>query len=200
MIADCRFIAEGLIPLSGSANGHYFELRARDWIADLLIALVERDGGVGFPSIMRVINAIEASPEAWGAVLEAMLASPHDSVRRTAAEMLAKQQDSQKEFGAIMGSIYAALGFLNDPVLLEALDNPDFSLSALCSGDPVAKVFLNIPAEYLGIWSPLVRVFFTVTMLYKGRRPDAPRRRCRHEPTRYSRAAAAAAPATSSTR
>jgi type IV secretion system protein VirD4 len=104
-----------------------------------------------------------------------MLASPHTHVRRTAGEMLTKQQDSPREFGSIMGTIYGALGFLDDPALVASLENPDFSLSALTDPQRPAKVFLNIPAEYLSMWAPLIRLFFTVTMLYKSRAPSAPR-------------------------
>ncbi len=36
-------------------------------------------------------------------------------------------------------------------------------------------MFINVPHEYVGIWSPLLRCFFTSAMLYKSRKPDAPR-------------------------
>jgi len=173
--ADCDFIAEGLIPFTGSSSGKYFELRARDWIRNIMLSCVETCGRVSFPDLYRIINMIEADPQGWAVILEAMLASKEESVRRCAAEMLAKQQDSPKEFGAIMGEIYAYLGFLNNPALLAALDGSDFSLDALCSPARTSKIFLNVPAEYLSIWSPILRVFFTVAMLYKSRAPHARR-------------------------
>ena len=173
--SDAQFIAEGLIPLSGSGNGKYFELRAREWVQSILIYRVERFGGVSFPDLYRVINVIESNPQLWADELEGMLASSHFSVRRCAAEMLAKQQDSGREFGAIIGEVYAYLNFLSDPVLRSSLEGAGFSLSALCDPARVSKVFLNVPAEYLSIWSPLLRVFFTVAGLYKGRNPQARR-------------------------
>ncbi|MEW5421945.1 type IV secretory system conjugative DNA transfer family protein [Amorphus sp. 3PC139-8] len=173
--SDCKFIAESLIPLSGSANGHYFELRAREWLEALLKHHVERHGRITLPDLARLIDTIEANPQAWADQLSAMLASAHDSVRRAAGEMLVKQQDSPKEFGAILGEIYAHTSFLSDPVLLPALDGGDFSLSVLTDPAHAVKVFFNVPAEYLGLWSPLIRLFFTVTMLYKSRAPDRPR-------------------------
>ena len=172
--ADCKFIAEGLIPLSGG-NGRYFELRAREWLENILKAQIEQNRRTSLPALYRIINAIESDRHAWADMLEAMLKSDFDSVRRTASEMLTKQQETPKEFGSIMGEIYAHMNFLDDPVLLSALEDPDFSLSALSDRSRACKVFLNIPAEYLSIWSPLVRLFFTVTVLYKSRAPDAPR-------------------------
>ncbi len=173
--ADCKFIAEGLIPLSGEGNGKYFELRAREWLENIVKSLALQFGQVSLPMLYRVINTVEADKKRWADQLEAMLGSPFEGVRRSAGEMLVKQQDAPKEFGAILGEIYAHLNFLDDPVLLASLEQPEFSIEALCNRNKACKVFLNIPAEYLSIWSPLVRLFFTVTMLYKSRVPDAPR-------------------------
>lgn len=171
--SDCKFIAEGLIALS-DGTGRYFEQRARSWIEAIKKSRVELNGRTSLPDLYRTINVIESDASAWAAHLETMLASRFEDVRRTAGEMLAKQQDAPREFGAIMGEIYACLSFLDDPVLLAALEEPDFSLEALCDPHQPAKAFLNIPAECLSVWSPLVRLFFTVTMLYKARRPDGP--------------------------
>jgi type IV secretion system protein VirD4 len=87
--------------------------------------------------------------------------------------MLAKQQDSPREFGSIMGEIYGGLSFLDDPVLQKALGYSDFSLSALIDPCRVCKIFLIVPAEYLKIFAPVLRLFFTVTMILKGRAPSA---------------------------
>ncbi len=173
--ADCKFIAEGLIPLSGSGGGKYFELRAREWVENLLKSVAEQAGHVSLSMLYRVINTVEADRARWADQLEAMLNSKFEGVRRCAGEMLVKQQEAPKEFGSIMGEIYAYLGFMDDPVLLASLENPEFSLSTLCDPRRACKVFLNVPAEYLSIWSPLIRLFFTVTMLYKTRAPEAPR-------------------------
>lgn len=173
--ADCKFIAEGLIPLSGSANGQYFEVRAREWLEALIKARIEKIGGVTLPDLYRTLNIIDARPHEWAEELKLMLNSRFEGVRRVAGEMLVKQQDSPKEFGGVMGELYAHLSFLDDPALLDALSFSEVSLEALCHETQPAKLFLNIPAEYLTLWSPVIRLFFTVTMLYKGRRPDAPR-------------------------
>jgi type IV secretion system protein VirD4 len=173
--ADCKFIAESLIPLSGSSNSQYFELRAREWLESLLKSLIETRGRVSLPALWRTIGLIETDPQAWADRLEAMLASSFDGVRRAGAEMLAKQQDSPKEFGGILGELYAHLSFLDDPGLLAYLEEGDFSLRTLIDAGRVTKIFLNIPAEYLSLWSPLIRLFFTVSILYKSRKPEAAR-------------------------
>jgi type IV secretion system protein VirD4 len=173
--ADCKMIAESLVPFTGSDNGKYFEQRARDWIEAFLKHLVEQHGKVSFPLLYWLMNMIEGDTDSWASQLEAMLQSKFDPVRRTAGEMLAKQQEAQKEFSAIMGTIYAALGFLDDPILLAMLDAPDFSFADLSDRAKPATFFLNVPIEYISTWSPLLHCFFTVAMLYKSRAPDAPR-------------------------
>ncbi|MEM9030494.1 MAG: type IV secretory system conjugative DNA transfer family protein, partial [Pseudomonadota bacterium] len=135
---------------------------------------VEVAGRADLPTLSLMINAIEADPDTWAKILNHMAVSKFDDVRRVAGEMLTKQTDSPREFGSIMGTIYAALGFLDDPHLRDALEDPDVSLADFSDPGQCRKLFLNIPAEYLGQWAPLIRLFFTVAMLYKGRRPSGP--------------------------
>lgn len=173
--ADCKFIAESLIPLSGSSNGHYFELRAREWVENLLKALVEQNGSVSFPDLFRIVTLIETDRDRWLDFLGRMVESSIESVQRTAGEMSLKQCDSPKEFGSIIGELYAHLNFLDDPMLQASLENPNFSLSALCDPHRPATLFVNVPIEYVALWSAILRTIFTVAMLYKSRAPQAPR-------------------------
>ncbi|WP_193169962.1 type IV secretory system conjugative DNA transfer family protein [Nisaea nitritireducens] len=173
--ADATFILEALIAITGSDNGKFFEERARAWATAITIDETEAEGGISLPSLKRALDTIESDSNAWAARLERMLASRHANVRRTAAEMLTKQQDSPREFGSVMSTIYNGFSFLDDPVLMASLENPDFSLAELTNPTRSSKIFLNIPADFLMQWSPLVRLFFTVSMLYKSRTPSSPR-------------------------
>lgn len=175
--SDCKAAAESLIPLSGSSNGQYFEVAARGWLAATLKHGVERDGRMSLPALYRIINTIESDAQAWASVLEAMLNSRFMEVRRVAGEMLAKQQDAPKEFGAIMGELYTHLSFLDDPRLCDALSRSDIDLMRFADIGPHhgTKLFINVPAEYLSLWSPAIRLIFTVAMQIKSRAPSAPR-------------------------
>ncbi|WP_411820828.1 type IV secretory system conjugative DNA transfer family protein [Hyphococcus formosus] len=172
--ADCKFVAESLITTSGAANGRYFELRARDWGENFIKMLVEQDGEVTFPSLYRVVNCIESDTSRWADYLEKMLNSSMDSVRRAAGEMLTKQQQSEKEFGGIIGELYAHLNFLDDPMLQASLERPDASLADTCLPEQSTSWAINVPIEYVGLWAPVLRTMFTVQMLYKSRAPSAP--------------------------
>jgi type IV secretion system protein VirD4 len=171
--ADCKFIAESLIPSSGSANGQYFELRAREWLENIIKALVERDRHVSFVSLYSAINMIEGDHVGWADLLEFMLGSTLDSVRRTASEMLLKQQKSSEEFGTIIGEAYAHLNFLDDPMLQASLEAPEVSSKDVCASPYPTSIFINVPIEYVSLWAPLLRTMFTVQVLYKSRTPHA---------------------------
>ena len=173
--ADCKFIFEGLIPMPPGVSQPYFILRAREWVESIAKVCVEHWGYVSLPMLYQVINWIEGDGLKWADFLEVMLRSRFAEARRTASEMLTKQQDSQREFGSVMGEIYAYTSFLADPALSAALEGGDFSLKDLTRHNPITRIHLNVPAEYLGIWSPVIRIFFTVASLYKGRALEAPR-------------------------
>ena len=125
LFGDSQFISEGIIPLSGGSNGKYFEMRGQEWVKNVKINRVEKRGWISFPELHRIINLVEADPQGWADILEEMLNSRYEDVRRTAAEMLAKQQDAPKEFGAIMGEIYAHLNFYRTRCCAPRSKNPN---------------------------------------------------------------------------
>ncbi len=172
---NCKFISDGLIPVPPSAKEPYFGMRAREWVTCLIKDLVEHDGNASLPALYHTINLIEGDGDAWANRLERMLQSQFPDVRRCASEILNKQTDSPREFGSITGEIYAHTSFLADPALCAALEGGDFSLADLVRSDLTCRVHLNIPAEYMGIWSGVIKIFFIVAMLFKSRSPQARR-------------------------
>lgn len=170
---DIQIAAQDLIPLSGGGNSQFFELRARDWTSSLYKSRVEQDGFVSFPSFYRMVNKIEGDPNGWANELETMLTSRFEDVRRTASEMLVKQQEAPKEFGAILGEIYAHISFLSDPDLRASLEGGDLALSDLVGNDQTIRLHLMPPAEYIELWSPVIRTMFSRLMNLKARAPKA---------------------------
>lgn len=170
--ADVKLVVADLIPLSGSANGQYFELRAREWTEALIKHHALTHGGITLPALYDIINAIE-DPAAWADLGEAMVLSPFADVRRIALEMNGKRLDAPKEYGAIMGEIFKSVSFLSDPAIRDCLSGSDFSLEVLCQQDAI--VYNMIPAEYAGLLAPMQRAIIGAAMLYKQRHPGAPR-------------------------
>ena len=170
--ADVTLLVNDLIPLSGSSNAEYFELRARQWCESLVQDHARTFGTVTLPALYEMVNAIE-DPDGW-AVLEArMLRSDSSDVRRTAHEIRSKREDAAKEYSAIVGEMVKYLGFLGDPAIRETLSGSDFSLEVLCERD--CNVYTMIPAEYAAQLAPMLRAIIGAAMLYKQRHPAAPR-------------------------
>lgn len=124
-------------------------------------------------NLNRVLCAIDGNPETWFSVLESMGASRYEHVRSAAGEALYKMKEAPKEWSGIVGEARKSLSFLDIPALFDGLKKPDFSLSVLC--ERRCNVYLIIPPEYAGVLSPYIRLLCGVAMLYKQRRPDAPR-------------------------
>lgn len=170
--ADSKLLVSDLIPLSNSASGEYFELRARQWSEALVQDYVMRKGSITLPEFYELINAIE-DPREWQAIGESMLNSSSSEVRRTAIEMDTKREEAPKEYSAIFGEIIKSVAFLSDPLIRDTLSTSDFSLEVLCQRD--CNVYLMIPAEYVGQLAPFMRAVVGSAMLYKQRHPSAPR-------------------------
>jgi type IV secretion system protein VirD4 len=174
--ADCKEMATALVAPPGKGEDVYWSQRAVSWISDFLISIGLRDGRPSFPALYRLINMIIADPQGWADHAEFMLSlGDTDSVKRTAAEILWKQAESPREFGSLMGTICAAVAFLDDPVLLKALDREDFALGTVVSRTRTTKVFLVFPAELMGGLAPLIRAYFASLLLLKTRAPEAKR-------------------------
>ncbi len=170
--ADVKLLIADLVPLSGSANGEFFELRARQFCEAFLLMAVERGGGVTLPELYDLVNGVQ-DPRKWPLIGNAMLESAQPEVRRTAIEIDTKRDDAPKEFSAVMSEIVKSLSFLSDPAIRDALSASDFSLEVLCRQD--CAVFNIIPAEYAANLAPLNRLVMGAAMLYKFRNPAAPR-------------------------
>lgn len=172
LVPDAKMIAEMLVPPTGSKD-KYFEDKARLLLDALMVADAEMNGRASLRSLYKIVSAIDGDIEYWITFAERAYASSYEHVRRVVAELVRKLNDVPKEAGAIVGEATKALSFADDPAFLAGLQNPAFSLSVLC--ERLCNVYLNIPAEYVGIWSPYLRLLIGVAMLYKQRAPQAPR-------------------------
>jgi type IV secretion system protein VirD4 len=172
--ADCRMLAESLIPFSGGGESRYFEQRAREWVGAFLLFLTEWHGRVTLVELSDLLNMIEGDTEEWLKVLDVMTQSEHVNVRRASGEILAKQSESQREFGAILGTIYGCLSILDDPMLRASLRDPQYDFADFVA-EGNAYIFLTVPAEYVAMWSPILRCFFTAVMIHKARQQGSGR-------------------------
>ncbi|MCP5380310.1 MAG: type IV secretory system conjugative DNA transfer family protein [Sphingomonadaceae bacterium] len=174
--ADATLIAKALIVSKGTGESDtYFIPRAHQYLTEILKSATLRFGAPHFGLVYEIIASIESDHSAWADHIEFMLSAGDVSMRRAAGEMLTKQQDTPKEFGGIMGTIYGGLSCLDDPNVRAALSRSDFSFADFASGKTRGTLYLNPPAEFLPQLAPILRVIFEVAMILKNRAPDAPR-------------------------
>ncbi|WP_019962319.1 type IV secretory system conjugative DNA transfer family protein [Woodsholea maritima] len=172
---DTAMIFSTLIPIGPNTREPYFKQRVQQWCSALTLFEIHRKGFATLPGLYRQFQKIEGDPQAWADTLSGMLQSHEPDIRASAGEMLTKQQDAPREFGAITGEFQASMGFLNDPCLQTALEGEGFSVKALAHPLQTSRIFLNVPAEYIKLWAPVLRLFFALAMVYKRRAPLSPR-------------------------
>lgn len=167
-----KLLVADLIPLSGSSNAEYFELRAREWCEFLILWYVRKAGRITMPAFYELINMV-LNADSCTTILDEMKALPDADIRRAAHEMESKRDSAEREYSAIIGEILKSISFLSDPAAYETLSGEDFSMEALCKED--CNVYLIIPAEYLAQLAPMIRAIVGAAILYKFRHPQAER-------------------------
>ena len=172
--SDCDLIAEFLITSNGGENS-FFSERGQQWLSCLMEFVVRRDGNINFISLNQLTNAIEGNPNIWGEAIAMAELSPHEHIKSIIAEMYNKQQNSEREFGAVAGEIYKSLNFMNDSNIRECVSGHDFDLSVICDTYQKANISLVIPAENMGALSGFMRVIIGVLALQKSRNPHTPK-------------------------
>ena len=170
--ADVKLLVADLIPMPQGKDA-FWNLRAREWAEALVKNHVcnnsQRDA-ITLPAFYDAVNSL-TDENGLEHIVEQMLHSPFEDVRRTGAEILYKHDKVEKEFGGYLATMLSYIGFLSDPVTREALSASDFSLEALCKEDCTVAVIL--PAEYLDVLAPMQRAIFGAGMIYKFRHPSA---------------------------
>ena len=176
LVSDVKVLCENLVVSSGSAQGIYFEGRAREFLEGVVLTLVERDGFLTLPSLYHVINLIPGGSDEWLDFGFEMSQSGFPISRRIEEEIAEARDSASNGFQGILGEIFRALAPLSDPVLMRSVSPPfDFSFSQLCESDQKYQVYLMPPAEFVEPWNGVVKAHFVSGMIYKARAPQAPK-------------------------
>ncbi|MBO6559442.1 MAG: type IV secretory system conjugative DNA transfer family protein [Nisaea sp.] len=176
LVSDVLVFCENMIPPSGSANGRYFEGRAHEFLAAIVLTIVKCDSVLTLPALYRAINLLVMGGEAWLDFAFEMTEAGFDLAERIEEEAANSRADSTGGFKGILGEITRAFTALADPVLMEAVSPPfDFCLSQLCSSDQTYNLYLMPPTEAVEPWAAVLKAFFVGARTYKARAPSAPR-------------------------
>jgi type IV secretion system protein VirD4 len=177
LVSDVKVLCHNLIPPSGNRQSDYFEGRAREFLEGIILTLVRLNGTLTLGQLYRVVNLIPGQGEAWLDFAFDMNQSGFEISKRIEEEIAAAQgTHSGSGYPGILGEIFKALSCLSDPVLLASVSPPfDFSLADLCEGERPVQLYLMPPAEFIRPWAPVIKAIFVAGMIYKARKPHAPR-------------------------
>ncbi|EKE68463.1 type IV secretory system conjugative DNA transfer family protein [Oceanibaculum indicum] len=176
LVSDVLVFCENMIPPSGSANGRYFEGRAHEFLAAIVLTIARRDNVLTLPALYRAINLLVMGGEAWLDFAFEMSEAGFDLSERIEEEVATSRSDTSGGFKGVIGEITRAFICLADPVLMEAVSPPyDFCLSQLCASDQTYNLYLMVPTEAVEPWAAVIKAFFVAARTYKARAPSAPR-------------------------
>ena len=176
LVSDVKVFCENTVPPSGSANGAYFEGRARELIEAVILTLVRLNGVLTLPDLYGALNLIPGGGAAWLDFAFEMADSGFPLSVRMEEEIAASRHESGDGFKSILGESFKAIAPLSDPVLMDSVSPPyDFSMAQLCDPARAHQVYLMPPAEFVAAWAPVIKAIFVAGMIYKSRAPHAPR-------------------------
>ncbi len=174
--SDVKVFAENMIPRSGSMQGEYFEMRAREYLEAFVLTLVEINGVLTLPDLYHAINLIPINNDEWLAFAFEMHAAGIPLTARVEGEIASSRDDTTGGFRGILGELFKSFSCLSDPVLMDSVSPPySFSFADLCSSDQFWQFYMMCPAEFIHAWAPVIKSMFVAAMIYKSRAPQAPR-------------------------
>ncbi|MEP4987399.1 MAG: type IV secretory system conjugative DNA transfer family protein [Paracoccaceae bacterium] len=176
LVSDVKVLCENLVVSSGSAQGIYFEGRAREFLEGIILTLTETKGVLTLPDLYHVISLIPAGGDEWLDFGFEMSQCGFPISRRIEEEIAKSRETSSNGFDGILGEIYRAVAPLSDPVLMASVSPPfDFSMRQLCESDQRYQLYLMPAAEMVSAWSGIIKAIFVAGMIYKARAPQAPK-------------------------
>lgn len=177
LVSDTKMFCANAISQSGSANGQYFEQRARgEFLEAMVLTIVRRDGVLTLSALYESINLIPASGQAWLDFAFEMHESGFPISARIEEEIANARNDSSGGYQGILGELFKAFSCFSDPLLLDSVSSPfDFSYEELTDTDKRYAVSLLVRPEHVGPWSLALKAHFVAARIYKSRAPQSPR-------------------------
>lgn len=176
LISDVKVLCQNLIPPTGNRNSDYFEGRAREFLEGIILTLVRMHGVLTLGQLYSVVNLIPGGGDKWLDFAFEMSEAGFEVSARIEEEIAnARQETSSSGYQGILGELFKALSCLSDPTLLKSVSPPfDFSMEQLC-GEQRTQLYIMPPAEFIAPWAPVIKALFVAGMIYKARKPHAPR-------------------------
>ena len=173
--SDVKMFCKNFIPVSGSSNGEFFELRAQEFLEAVILTLVKMKGQLTLADIVDAINLIPSNSEAWLDFAFEMAESGYPLSKRIEEEIANSRDDNTGGFTGILGVLFKGFACLSDDRLLASVSAPfNFDLADMCSDTQAVQLSLMPPAEFVDGWSPVIKAIFVALFVHKSRNPQSP--------------------------
>ncbi|MCJ2187899.1 type IV secretory system conjugative DNA transfer family protein [Novosphingobium beihaiensis] len=168
LISDVKLFCQNILPLSGSPQAEFFELRAQAFMEAIILTIVRLDGVLTFPRLYQIINLIPGNSDEWLSFAWEM----HEGSQLERAieeEIAASRQSDNRTVQNIISELLKALAPLTDNRLMESVSPPyTMSMADLCGSQPY-HVYIMAPAEFVESWAPIIKALFVCAFIYKRR-------------------------------
>lgn len=166
-IEEVDSIAEALILNTGSSDGGHFDDRARQLVACVIAYICteasERDT-VHLGRMREIVSLDEMRFVAWATKATKATKSPILRVRNIASRYAALFNEDgkivsamlSKENSSVLNTVNKATAWLDNPNIQNFLSRSDINFSEM-KKEPIT-VYLMVPAEFVKIYSPLMRL------------------------------------------
>lgn len=177
LVSDTKMFCENAISQTGSANGQYFEQRARgEFLESMVLTNVFMHGILTLPDLYHSINLIPRGGDAWHEFAFEMHECGFPISARVEEEIANARHDSSGGYQGILGELFKAFSCFSDPLLLDSVSPPyDFSYAQLNESDARYRIGLLVRPEHVGPWGLAIKSHFIAARVYKSRVPQAPR-------------------------
>ncbi len=178
--SDLKVFLRNFAPLSGSPQAEYFELGRMRWKEAICLTLIKKHHVLRLSDLYQIIQLLPGNSESWLDFAFEMHTSGISEAISVETEIAAGRADSAGGFLGIMGEVLKSVSCLSDTALLDSVSphpdgSYDFDLADLCNITRFWQFYMMCPAEFVEIWSPVLRSIFTGAMVFKSRAPHAPR-------------------------
>ncbi len=159
-LEDCRALGEALVVRTGQEREPHWCDAAEIVFAAVLAFLVKH--APPHDRSLQTLRGITANPEELEAAIVVMRQSPaFDGMLARMGDSLTHFKD--KELGSVMTTCGRFLSFLDTPAVAKSTTTSSFDPKELLTGK--MSIFLIVPAEYLRVEVPLIRVWLSTLML-----------------------------------
>ncbi len=177
LIDDVTAFCEMAVALSGAAQARFFELRARWFLQNICLTLVEIDGVLRLDRLYWAITQFTAGGDEWLSELAfPMNRSRFSDVRDCEEEIAGLRSREGGGFDGICGELSKSFACLSSPALRESVSPPyNFSFSKLCEDNQLYAVNLCPKGDYVRQWALVIKAMFLSAKTYRAAAPSAPR-------------------------